>query len=279
MTRDGEMRARDYLLMVIRNVGREAKVGVVQSLLAQASSAVNLYGHPANRDPAKRELAEATLEGVRSAEAGSDHQLAWARAFFVAAESEAELAILRGLLDGDVPFEGLVVDTDLRWAVVRALAAAGASGADELISAEEERDRTDRGARHAAAARASRPTAEAKAEAWRMIVEDTDLPLALVDEVMAAFQQFGQEELVEPYAHSFFETMSRVWREKDLPDALAFGRRMYPVLIVDRSVIDETDRYLAQPDVPGPVRRLMLEGKDGIERAMRAREADAGAAR
>ena len=54
---------------------------------------------------------------------------------------------------------------------------------------------------------------------------------------------------------------------------------MYPLLTIDESVIDATDRYLAQPDVPGPVRRLMLEGKDGILRAMRAREADAGRSR
>jgi aminopeptidase N len=274
MTRDGEMRARDYLQLVIRNIGREAKVGVVQSLLAQASSAVNLYGDPGNRDAARATLAEAALEGLRGAEAGSDHQLVWARAFFGAAVTDAHHAAIRGLLDGDNPFEGLVVDVDLRWGIVRSLAAAGRAQ-DELIAAEEASDRTDRGERHAAAARTARPTEEAKAEAWRTIVEEEGLPLALVDEVMAAFQQFGQEDLLEPYASKFFDTMTRVWEEKDLPDALAFGRRMYPFTTITQEIVDATDRYLAQPDVPGPVRRLLLEGKDGILRAMRARKADA----
>jgi aminopeptidase N len=125
MTRDAEMPARDYLRLVIGNIGRESKIGVVQSLLAQASSAVNLYGDPANRDGARAQLAGFLLEGLRGAEGGSDHQLVWARAFIAAASSDEHLAIVRGLLDGDEPFEGLVVDVELRWAVVRALAAAG----------------------------------------------------------------------------------------------------------------------------------------------------------
>ena len=50
---------------------------------------------------------------------------------------------------------------------------------------------------------------------------------------------------------------------------------MYPFLTVTQDVVDATDRYLARPDVPGPVRRMLLEGKDGILRAMRARTADA----
>jgi aminopeptidase N len=276
MTRDGELPARDYLRLVLRNIGREMKVGVVQTLLAQASSAVNLYGDPANREAAKQQLAETALAGLREAEPGSDHQLVWARTFFSSASSDEHLAVIRGLLDGDVPFEGLAVDIELRWHMVRSLAAAGRD--QGLIEAEEAGDRTDRGARHAAAARAARPSRGAKAEAWRLIVEQTGLPLAMVDEMMAAFQQFGQEDVLESYAEAFFETVPQVWETKDLPDALAFGRRMYPNLIVRQETVDRTDRYLAAPDVPGPVRRLLLEGKDGVVRAMRAREADRAAA-
>ena len=35
-----------------------------------------------------------------------------------------------------------------------------------------------------------------------------------------------------------------------------------------------TDAALADADLAGPVRRILLEGKDGIERAVRARAAD-----
>jgi aminopeptidase N len=276
MTRDAEMPARDYLRLVIGNIGKESKVGVVQSLLAQASAAINVYGDPAGREETMQRFAQATLNGAREARPGSDHQLAWARAFISAARSEDHLQLVRGLLDGDNPFEGLVVDTELRWHVVRSQAAAGAADA-ELIDAEGKRDATDRGFRHAAAARAARPAPKAKEEAWRIVVEDLSQPLAMVDEIMGGFQQYGQEGLLEPFSARFFEILPRIWDTKDLPDALAFARRMYPQLVNTQETVDRTDRYLSKDSVPAPIRRLLLEGRDGVLRALRARAADAAA--
>jgi aminopeptidase N len=277
MTRDAEIPARDYLRLVIGNIGGESQVGVVQSLLGQAASAINLFGHPANRDAAMGTLAEASLEGLRAAASGSDHQLAWARSFISAARRDDHLALLKGLRDGSEGFGGLEVDTELRWHVLRALAAAGKAD-DAEIRAELKQDPTDKGTRHAAAARAARPSPEAKAEAWRIVVEESGNPLALIEEVMGGFQQFGQEQELAPYAAAFFEALPRVWESRDLPEALAFGRSMYPRLIVDSGTIERTDRYLSDEHVPAPVRRLLLEGRDGLVRAMRARAVDAAAA-
>jgi aminopeptidase N len=276
MTRDAEIPAQEYLRLVIGNIGKETKVGVVQSLLAQASAAIHVYGDPANRSAGAKALADATLAGTRGAEPGGDHQLAWARAFIGAARSEDQLRVVRGLLEGDNPFAGLVVDTELRWHIVRSLAAAGASD-ETLIDAEQERDTTDRGSRHAAAARAARPDPQAKDQAWRMIVEDESQPLALIDEIMGGFQQYGQEELLVPFRDRFFETLPKVWEAKDLPEGLAFARRMYPHLVITSETIDRTDDYLSSNAVPAPIRRLLLEGKDGVQRALRARAADAAA--
>ncbi|HEX8100945.1 MAG TPA: aminopeptidase N, partial [Actinomycetota bacterium] len=275
MTRDAEIRARDYVELVVRNVGTESKVGVVQNLAAQAGSAIWLYGDPANRETANQAFAEAAHGYLREAAPGSDHQLAWARAFSSAARFPEHVDMVRRLLEGSLTFDGLTVDTELRWLFIRSLASEDAVD-EAVIAAELDRDPSDKGNRHAAAARAARPTAEAKAEAWKLIVEDTGQPLALMDEVMAAFQQPSQEALLEPYADRFFETLAELWDSRDLSEAIAFGRRMYPHLIVDQRVVEQTDRYLDEKSVPAPVRRLLLEGKDGILRALKARAMDAG---
>ena len=89
---------------------------------------------------------------------------------------------MRGLLDGIKVFTGLKVDTDLRWALVGALAGVGAD--DGWIDAELKRDPTDEGQRHAAAARAARPTAEAKEQVWGSLIEDRALPLATMREAV-----------------------------------------------------------------------------------------------
>src|SRR5207244_13481564 len=119
----------------------ESKVGVVQTLLSQAASAINIYGHPGNRAAAMEHLAAASLQALRAAEPGTDHQLAWARSFISGAGSQDHLAIVGGLLDGSNGFDGLAVDTELRWHIVHALAAAG-TGGEDLIAEERRRDPT-----------------------------------------------------------------------------------------------------------------------------------------
>jgi aminopeptidase N len=176
-----------------------------------------------------------------------------------------------------VSFDGLAVDTDLRWLAVTSLASSGVEDAETLVDAELERDPTDRGQRQAIAARAARPTLEAKAEAWRTILEDRTLSEAMLGAAMRGFQQRGQEELLTPYAERYFEALPSVWEERDLEFVLEFGEQLYPRWVVAESTIEATNGYLAREDVPGPIRRQLLEGRDRIERALRARAVDAAA--
>ena len=71
---------------------------------------------------------------------------------------------------------GLEIDTDLRWRIVTALAAAGEIDADgpatPFIDAEVQRDPTAAGKRHGAQAAAARPQPHVKEEAWTTVVED-----------------------------------------------------------------------------------------------------------
>ncbi|MGH2674681.1 MAG: aminopeptidase N [Actinomycetota bacterium] len=279
MTRDAELPARDYVGLVTGHGGRETEVGALERALAQAGAAVDLYGDPANRVPATEALAGTAAVELERSEPGSDHQLAWARAFIGAARSPEHLGVVRGLLDGSASFQGLVVDTDLRWLVVSALAAAGTDDAEALIDAELERDPTDRGQRQAIASRAARPSAEAKAEAWRTILEDRTLSEAMLESAMRGFQQPDQDDLLAPYADRYFETLPGVWDGRDLEFALQFGEQLYPRWIVSEATVRATDSYLGRDGVPGPIRRLLLEGRDRIRRALRARAVDAAASR
>ena len=279
MTRDAELPAREYLDVVLRHLGRETEVGLVERTLAQAESAVHLYGDPSNREAAGDRLATTALDELRAAEAGGDYQLAWARAFIASARSAGHLKIVRGLLDGSEAFDGLAIDTELRWHIVQALAAAGAEDAAELVAAERERDPTDRGTRHAVAALASRPSAEAKNEAWRTLLEDRELSEAMLQSIMRGFQRPEQDEVLAPFADRYFDALPGVWEGRDLQFALDFGEELYPRWVVGPDTVERTDAYLARDGVPGPVRRLLLEGKDRIERAMRARERDAAVGR
>ncbi|MFI6005927.1 aminopeptidase N [Streptomyces sp. NPDC051366] len=277
MTRDGELATRDYLALVLSGIGKESDIGVVQSLHRQVKLAVDLYADPAWREQGLATWTDATLEHLRGAEPGSDHQLAWARAFAATARTEGQLTYLSALLDGSAEIEGLVVDTELRWAFLERLVATGVLD-EPAIAAELERDRTAAGERHAATARAARPTAEAKAEAWASVVDSADLPNAVQEAVIGGFVQTDQRELLAPYTEKYFAVIKGIWenRSHEIAQQIAVG--LYPSLQVSPETLAATDAWLASAEPNAALRRLVSESRSGVERALKAQAADAASA-
>ncbi len=276
MTRDAELATRDYLSLVLSGIGKESDIGVVQSLHRQVLTAVELYADPNAREALLTRWTDATLAHLRSSEAGGDHQLAWARAFAATARTPEQLDLLEGLLDGRESIEGLAVDTELRWSFVQRLAAVGRFD-DAEITSEYERDKTAAGERHAATARAARPTDEAKAEAWASVVESDKLPNALQEAVIGGFVQYGQRELLAPYTDKYFEAVKGVWdsRSHEMAQQIAVG--LYPSVQVSADTLAKTDEWLASAEPSAALRRLISESRSGVERALRAQAADTAA--
>ncbi|MFH9004784.1 aminopeptidase N [Streptomyces afghaniensis] len=276
MTRDAELAARDYLSLVLSGIGKESDIGVVQSLHRQVKLAVDLYADPAAREALLARWTDATLAHLRAAAPGSDHQLAWARAFAATARTPEQLDLLDALLEGSQTIEGLVVDTELRWSFVQRLAAVGRFDETE-IAGEYDRDRTAAGERHAATARAARPTPEAKAEAWASVVDSDKLPNAVQEAVIAGFVQTDQRELLAPYADRYFEVVKDIWdsRSHEMAQQIAVG--LYPTVQVSQETLDKTDAWLTSAEPTAALRRMVSESRAGVERALRAQRADAAA--
>ncbi|WP_396906682.1 aminopeptidase N [Mycolicibacterium phlei] len=284
MTRDAELRARDFVALVSSGVHAETEVGVLQRLLLQAQTALNSYAEPhwaaSQGWPA---FADRLLELARGAEAGSDHQLAFVNALCTSVLSQRHTDVLKALLDGD-PAEqglsGLVVDTDLRWRIVTALAADGVvdnDGTDTpFIDAEAQRDPTAAGRRNAAAAAAARPQAAVKASAWEQVIEDDTLANITARSIIGGFVQPGQYELLKPFRDKYFEAISGVWQRRSSEVAQTVVVGLYPSWDISEEGLAAADRFLADSEVPPPLRRLVLEGRAGVERSLKARTFDAG---
>jgi aminopeptidase N len=274
MTRDAEMPARDYVALVQRGIGGESDIGVVQSLLRQAQSALTLFADPSWAPTGRAALAASAREAVAGAEAGSDLQLAWVRALGSLATADEHLDFVEGLLAGTTDLPGLSVDAELRWHLLQRLVVVGRAGLDE-IEAELAHDPTAAGQRHAAACRAARPVPEAKAQAWHDLVDSNELPNAVLAAVLGGFSQPEQVDLITPYVERYFDALARIWSERTAEIAQNLVVGLYPTLLVSAAVVERTDRYLADSDVPPALRRLLLEGRDGVLRAQRARARDA----
>nr|WP_202035212.1 aminopeptidase N [Streptomyces mexicanus] len=277
MTRDAELATRDYLSLVLSGIGKESDIGVVQSLHRQVKLAIDQYAAPTAREALLTRWTDATLAHLRTAVPGSDHQLAWARAFAATARTPEQLDLLVSLLEGTETIEGLVVDTELRWAFVQRLAAVGRFDEAE-IAGEYERDRTAAGERHAATARAARPTEEAKAEAWASVIDSDKLPNAVQEAVIAGFVQTDQRELLAPYTDRYFEVLKGIWesRSHEIAQQIAVG--LYPAIQVSEETLRTTDAWLESAQPNAALRRLVSESRAGVERALKAQAADAAAA-
>ncbi|MBL1112592.1 aminopeptidase N [Streptomyces sp. 110] len=276
MVRDGELATRDYLALVLSGIAKESDIGVVQSLHRQVKLALDLYAAPDWRETGLAQWTEATLDHLRAAAPGSDHQLAWARAFTATARTDAQLDLVSGLLESTETIEGLVIDTELRWALLERLAATGRADEAE-IAAELERDKTSAGERHAATARAARPTPRAKAEAWASVVESDKLPNAVQEAVIGGFIQTDQRELLAPYTEKYFAAAKDVWNSRSHEMAQQIVVGLYPALQVSPETLDATDAWLTSAEPTAALRRLVTESRAGIDRALRAQAADANA--
>jgi aminopeptidase N len=272
MVRDGEMAARDYVRLVLSGISSVADIGVVQTLLRQASQAVRRFADPGWRETGLALMASSLRDLLHAAPAGSDTQLAYVRAFAGVATSADDLALLAGLLDGSVVLDGLTVDTELRWSLLWRLVSRGVCGKDE-IDAELARDATDAGERHAAACRAAIPTADAKREAWETLTGG-QLTIAMFRAMLSGFADPDQPQLVEPYREKYFEVAGGVWRNWSSAMAQDFVSGAYAVCPISPGTVEMTDAYIEAADPPAALRRLLTEGRDDVLRALRCQERD-----
>ncbi|MER5384123.1 aminopeptidase N [Streptomyces sp. NPDC002688] len=278
LTRDAIVPARDFIGLVLRFAGRESDIGVLQMLHAWANSALVHYVAPDWRAEGGQLLAEGALKELRLAEPGSQHQLAWARFFADIASGEADLQLLQGLLEGTAKIDGLEVDQELRWAFLEPLAAHGAAD-ESVLAAELARDDTASGKRHQVRCLAARPSAAVKAQAWAAVVESDALSNALVEATISGFAQPSRRELLAPYTAKYFAAIDRVWAERSIQIGMDVVRGLFPSLQDSPETLEATDAWLAShEDAPPALRRLVLESRDDLARALRGQACDIAAA-
>ncbi len=207
---------------------------------------------------------------MRNADPGSDLQLAWARCYIGAANGDDHLRRVQHWFEGTRPIKGLVIDTALRWQLLRKLVAFGlpatprsrpSSNVTSTSMGEEE---------HAAACRALRPTAAAKAEAWQQLMERDDIPNAMQGAIISGFAARNQRELAQPYVDDYFSVIASLWEQRTPSMARMLVNGLYPGLLASDDSSERTDAFLAAGE------RLARHGAhpartcDGVARALRA---------
>ena len=145
---------------------------------------------------------------------------------------------------------------------------------DAEIDAELDRDPTISGQENAAAARASRPDAEAKARGvdrrwWRTPTSRT----RRTGRSRGTFMRYGQEELLAPYVEKYLEAADTAWEE--------LGTHMASNLLEDASRCRWAARRSSSGSTAGwrsrrrhpAAKRYVREGRADVVRALAAQDA------
>jgi len=270
MVQEAEMPLPAFVRMLAGGMGREPSVSVLQSLNRATEWLFVTMADPAWVPEGRKQLAAAAMPLLRSADPGGDHQLVWAQLLTRTAVTPDQLDLLAGLLDGEAEVPGLAVDAELRWALLRRLAAAGRAG-DPEIDAELKQDATDTGRRHAAGCRAAVPDAAHKAAAWSLLAESDELGTEGIVEVATAFGQPDQVDLLAPYAGRFFAALPGIWVSRPEFQRIILAKALFPYYAASPQLIEQIDAFLAAEDRDPGLARVLIEGRDMVERALRSR--------
>jgi aminopeptidase N len=270
MVQRAELSVPAFAAILVGGMGKEPAVSVLQILHMTASRLMSVTADPRWLPEGKKQLATAALELLRAAEPSSDHQLAWIQLLSWTAITPEQLDFVAGQLDGSVVVPGLAVDTELRWALLRRLAAMGRAG-DAEIDAELAADPTDAGRRLAAASRASIPDAEHKAAAWQLITQSQELGHEGVTSVASGFGQPEHAELLAPYVDAYFEVLPEIWESRGEHIRRLLADSLFPHAAASPELLQRIDEFLAAEQRDPAMVRVLIERRDTIERALRSR--------
>ena len=272
MWRDGEITTTNFSKMVLEGLKSEELITIVSGLGNDIISAVEHNSNPKFRTSLREEIATGLLEIVRSAKPESDIQLQLSRIFAALARTREHIGFIRTMLEGGLT--GLSVDRDLRWYFVNILVDRGAFTQKEL-DAVLAVDKTLTGETSYAQAVASFPTKEAKASAWKSLMND-ELSSYKRLALHRGFMRIGQDELLKDYVDPYFDSLLQMWDSSSYEVSSTNVEMLYPRYIISQETLDKTDAWLGGTGkgAPDTLRRLVSEGRDSLARALRVQQKD-----
>lgn len=267
LTRDGEWPVRSYLDTVLKHAPVESNPTLLTTAFANARYAIDHFVSDDVRESIRADYAERLWEVLQGAPGGSDAQLTVARAAIqalAATPEESGTQRLRALIDGSL--DGLALDPDIRWSILRALAARDAVSAEEL-EAEKEHDNTLTGAAAYLGASHAFPSAEVKREVFDLVRTPGKYSNAEVDSLLAAFNAPRSAHLTKAFAQEYFDSLANLWEEHPIEIANRLVRGLYP----DLAMADAATSEFLRSDRPRALHRVLLECQDALRRAHRVR--------
>ncbi len=269
MVQHAELDAAEFSALVSRRITSGGPVAGLDQLLDRATTIADFFTADDDRAGARRQLAAAALATAERDRPGSRRQRLLARGFATAADSPAQLDLLRFWLGARSLPQGLVLDLELRARILATLAARDLVSDDDLAGYAAA-DPVSGGTVVAGCA-ARRPRLAAKEAAWAAALT-AGQPPRLARAIAEGFWVPGQEQLTTEFrARYFTEALPALRESRDARGAQRLARALYPATLADGATLAATDHALASTQPDDPIRAILLEQRELARRVLAAR--------
>ena len=274
MVRNAKMRGRDFVELVRRGAPVEKETAVLGQILAQATTAVTRYSDPEWVEAEGNALLATTL--LEGAKVTRDFgQVAFVNQLLSVTPTEEAKEFFRSILEGTPSIDGVEVDAELKWKALTALIAAGdINDPEEKIRAMREEDKLASGQNSAWRAGAAIPTKDVKTAVWKELT-DTSRSMSNLERrhKLEGLTFAGSAPLLEPFAKDYFALAPRMWKNFSSETALQMVEGLFPYYATSQETVD-TAQVVLDSEHPAALHRVIAEGQDRLQRALRNREAD-----
>jgi aminopeptidase N len=271
LVREAALSPERFVQMALRELPRERDEEIAGRILGRLTKATSAYLGDVQRKAFLPEV-ERLLLGIASDTSRSyGIRRSHLDALLQLASTSPTLDTLRALLAED-ELAGLSIGPPTRWGIVTRLVAAGARGADSLVSWMAMQDSTPEGARRAFVARAAAPDPIVKAAYFNRYFADSTLNEDWATASLDAFNAPESRALALPYLRPALDSLKWVQRNRRI-----FYLGAWIGSFLDAQVSAEARgivrRFLAdRPDLAPDLRRKVLQSVDELERTVRIRE-------
>ena len=269
MLRDAQISPQRWMEITLRALALETDGEILEAGLRRAALVLSRYFSEARRAGAARHAFAAAETALFATAAGSDLRLHWSRSILGFVGTREDAARIKVWLD-DAP-DGINIDQGMRWRILVRAAAFALPGTAERIAQEKVRDPSDRGEKMAFACLVADGTTANKQAVFERFVRASESH-DLLKSGMPAFFQAHQQATLVPLAQRWLEVLPQVCRDADFEYASrGFARLMAPHAVCDAALLAAGQQFLSTLDAGLPLRRLLVEELDEMQRTLRLR--------
>jgi aminopeptidase N len=276
--RDGKLPLNEFIKTALVNAPQEKDYTLLGDVLGKVAAARDYLDQMGTRSAwatqTRAALEEMAWNGVLAYKGNDNFQRRWFGSYVSLASTPAALDRLAGIVDSGAPVQGLAVNQDLRWAILRQLNRYDHPGSAARIDAELKRDNSDAGQAAALAATVSRPDPKVKAE-WLGTVENlkTELPFSKVRTAINYLYPSGQNALGEQTAAKRLAQLPALDKTAGPVYMRAYASALIPTGCTPASV-KRLDAAVAQmKDLSAGTRRSLLDAQQEDARCVSIRQA------